>query len=55
MLGRMWEPLHHSTRRGHHLYTGYMELMIELIETKPSSFEEEVAQPIWVDAMVEEY
>ena len=29
--------------------------MSELVETKPSSFEEEMQQPVWVDAMVEEY
>eukprot|EP00253_Pinus_taeda_P034424 PITA_34424 len=27
----------------------------ECLETKPSSFEEAVQQPVWVDAMVEEY
>lgn len=32
-----------------------MALIIELVETKPSSFEEEIEKPIWVDAMVEEY
>ena len=32
-----------------------MDLMMELIELEPSSFEEVVSQPIWVDAMVEEY
>ena len=32
-----------------------MALMIELVETEPSSFEEEVEQLAWVDAMVEEY
>ena len=36
-------------------HTGYMALMAELIETKPSYFDEEIEQPIWVDAMVEEY
>ena len=36
-------------------HTGYMALMVELIETKPSYFDEEIEQPIWVDAMVEEY
>ena len=35
-------------------YTGYMALMAELIETKPLYFDEEIEQPIWVDAMVEE-
>jgi len=32
-----------------------MSLIIELIESKPSSFEEAISQPVWVDAMVEEY
>ena len=36
-------------------FTGYMALMSKCIVTEPSSFEEEVQQPIWVDAMVEEY
>ena len=27
----------------------------KLVETEPSSFEEAIEQPIWVDAMVEEY
>ena len=37
------------------MYTGYMAPMAELIEIEPSSFEEVVYQPVWVDAMVEEY
>ena len=32
-----------------------MALAGECVETEPSSFEEAVKQPIWVDAMVEEY
>ena len=32
-----------------------MDLMSEGIEIEPSSFEEAVQQPMWVDAMVEEY
>ena len=32
-----------------------MSLAGECVETKPSSFEEALQQPIWVDAMVEEY
>jgi len=32
-----------------------MALVGECVETKPSSFEEAVQQPVWVDAMVEEY
>ena len=29
--------------------------MSESVETEPSSFEEEAQQPVWVDAMVEEF
>lgn len=36
-------------------YNGYMALMSELVEKKPSSFEEAVQQQVWVYAMVEEY
>ena len=36
-------------------YTGYMDLMRKCIVTEPSSFEEAVEDPAWVDAMVEEY
>ena len=36
-------------------YTGYMALMSKCIVTEPSSFEEAVEDPAWVDAMVEEY
>ena len=36
-------------------YTGYMALMSKCIVTEPSYFEEEVQEPTWVDAMVEEY
>jgi len=32
-----------------------MALVGECVEIKPSSFEEVVQQPIWVDAMLEEY
>eukprot|EP00253_Pinus_taeda_P006869 PITA_06869 len=32
-----------------------MALVGECVETEPSSFQEAVQQPIWVDAMVEEY
>eukprot|EP00253_Pinus_taeda_P036574 PITA_36574 len=32
-----------------------MALVGECVETEPSSFEEAVKQPIWVDAMLEEY
>ena len=36
-------------------YTGYMALMRKCIVIEPSSFEEAVEDPAWVDAMVEEY
>jgi len=36
-------------------YTGYMALMSKCIVTEPSSFQEAVEDPAWVDAMVEEY
>jgi hypothetical protein len=36
-------------------FTGYMALMSKCIVTEPSSFQEEVQDPTWVDAMVEEY
>ena len=36
-------------------YTGYMALMSKCIMKKPSYFEEDVEDPAWVDAMVEEY
>eukprot|EP00253_Pinus_taeda_P036542 PITA_36542 len=42
-------------RRSLERYIGYMALAWECVETEPSSFEEEVQQRIWVDAMVEEY
>ena len=36
-------------------YTGYMALVSKCVMTEPSSFEEAVEHPAWVDAMVEEY
>ena len=42
-------------RRSPKRYTGYMDLMSGCVETKSSSFEEVVQQPVWVDAMVEKY
>ena len=36
-------------------YTGYMALLSKCVVTEPSSFEEAVEDPAWVDAMVEEY
>ena len=32
----------HKQIRSHDRYTGYMDLMAKLVETEPSSFEEEV-------------
>ena len=32
-----------------------MALVGECVESEPSSFEEEVQKPVWIDAMVEEY
>ena len=37
------------------LFTGYMDLMRKCIVTNPSSFQEAVQEPTWVDVMVEEY
>ena len=42
-------------RRSSDWYTGYMDLMSELLEIEPSSFKEVVEKPVWVDAMVEGY
>ena len=36
-------------------FTRYMDLMSKCIVTRPSSFEEAMQKPTWVDAMVEEY
>jgi len=36
-------------------YTDYMALVSESVETEPPSFKEAVEQPVWVDAMVEEF
>jgi len=57
MLERMWENPHHSEGRvkSPDQYIGYMYLMSKSVETEPSSFEEEMKQLIWIDAMVEEY
>ena len=46
---------HRRQRRSPERYIGYMAHVGECAETKPSSFEETVQQPVWVDAMVEEY
>jgi len=29
--------------------------MVKIVKTEPSSFQEAVEKPVWVDAMVEEY
>eukprot|EP00253_Pinus_taeda_P004358 PITA_04358 len=42
-------------RRSPDRYTSYMALIGECVEIEPYSFEEAVQQPVWVDAMVEEY
>jgi hypothetical protein len=36
-------------------FNGYMALMSKCIVTEPSSFEEAMQDPTWVDSMVEEY
>ena len=36
-------------------YTGYMDLVSKCIVAEPTSFEEVVEDPAWVDTMVEEY
>eukprot|EP00253_Pinus_taeda_P019134 PITA_19134 len=52
----VWQPSsYRRQRRSPDRYIGYMALVGECVATKPSSFEEVVQQPIWVDAMVEEY
>ncbi len=45
----------HMQMRSPDWNTGYMALMREIVEVEASSFEEEVQQLVWVDAMVEEY
>jgi len=44
----------HRQRRSPKRYTGYMDLMTELVEIEPSSFEEAVEQLVWVDAMMQQ-
>ena len=46
---------HRRQRQSPDRFTGYMALMSKCIVTEPSSFEEVVQEPTWVDAMVEEY
>ena len=45
----------HRQRQSLDRFTGYMALMSKCIVTEPSSFQEAVQDPTWVDAMVEEY
>ena len=42
-------------RRSLEWYTSYMALVGECVDSEPSSFEEAVQQPVWVDVMVEDY
>ena len=46
---------HHRQRQSPDRFTRYMALMSKCIVREPSSFEEAVQDPTWVDAMVEEY
>ena len=45
----------HKQSRSSERYIGYMALMTDLIETKPSYLEDIVKKLFWVDATVEEY
>eukprot|EP00253_Pinus_taeda_P004672 PITA_04672 len=45
----------HRQRRSLEKHTRYMALIGECVDTEPSSFEGAVQQPVWFDAMVEEY
>ena len=45
----------HRKRRSPDRYNVYMALMSKSVEIEPSSLKEVVQQPVWVDAMVEEY
>ena len=38
-----------------HIYSSYMALLSDIIDAKPSSFEEVVGKQVWKDAMHEEY
>jgi hypothetical protein len=48
-----------TSQRRYRLYpdrfTGYMDLVSKCIVTEPYSFQEEVQDPTWVDAMMEDY
>ena len=37
------------------MYTGYMALMTELVNTRPSFFKEALQKHFWIDTVVEEY
>jgi len=45
----------HRQRQSPDWYSRYMVLMSKCVVIEPSSFEEDVEDPAWVDAMVEEY
>ena len=45
----------HRQKQSPDQFVGYMALMRKCIVTEPSSFQEAVQDPTWVDAMVEEY
>ena len=60
LLHDAWENVgaptsQHRQKRSPERYNGYMALARECVETNPYSFDKEVQQPVWVDAMVEEY
>eukprot|EP00253_Pinus_taeda_P027246 PITA_27246 len=46
---------HRGQKRSPNQYIGCMALMSESVGVDPSSFEEALQQPIWIDAMVKEY
>eukprot|EP00253_Pinus_taeda_P030052 PITA_30052 len=56
----MWENVGQPSsqrrqKRSPKRHTRYMALVGECVDIEPSSFEEVLQQPVWVDAMVEEY
>ena len=60
LLDDAWENVGAPTsqcrqRKSPERYTGYMALMGECVVIEPYSFKESMQQPVWVDAMVEEY
>jgi hypothetical protein len=42
-------------RKRHKRFSSYMALISHIVDSKPSSYEEETHQKIWKDAMMEEY